>query len=255
MRISPPRFYHELMPEAENLAREAISHLRAFHFPAAAECAAASLHLAAKESFESLLETSRILIREKGIFPNKETQAKSEAFFRTIHETLRGLCGDAAPATHAAADNLSGILGALGKHEEAIALRESVLRYLNRTYAPDDQRVMHSRDALAFLYRRVHRGSDADALYRDAGICEHLTPVLHHLIAEGRKIVSCGRPWSDNCHVWIYFESVLECEGLVAKFGATDAVQIHDHRGTHDGAERGLVCRVHHDGLMGMHPS
>lgn len=243
------------MPEAENLAREAIAHFRAFRFQDAAECAAGSLHLAAKQSSESLLETSRILIREKGFFPNAETQAKSESFFRTIHETLRSLCGDAAPATHAAADNLSGILGALDKYEEAIVLSESVLRYLNQTYAPDDQRVMHSRNALAFLYRRVQRGTDADALYREVGICEHLAPMLHHLITEGRKIVSCGQPWSNNCHLWIYFDSVLDCEGLLGKFDGADAVEIHDHRGTHDGAERGLYCRVHHDGLMGMHPS
>jgi len=48
---------------------------------------------------------------------------------------------------------------------------------------------------------------------------------------------------------------VLDCEGLIAALKLEACVQIHDHRGTHDGSERGLVCNIHNDGLMGPHPS
>jgi hypothetical protein len=32
-------------------------------------------------------------------------------------------------------------------------------------------------------------------------------------------------------------------------------IQLHDHRGTHDGSERGIVCTMHNDAIMGPHPA
>jgi hypothetical protein len=68
-------------------------------------------------------------------------------------------------------------------------------------------------------------------------------------------VVSCCRPWSKNCHIWLYFNALLDCESLMRGLGLDAAVEIHDHRGAHNGSERGLVCRVHGDGIMGPHPS
>lgn len=68
-------------------------------------------------------------------------------------------------------------------------------------------------------------------------------------------MVSSGQPWSQNCHVWVYFDALLDCERLIQGLGLDPCVEIHDHRGTHDGSERGLVCTIHHDGVMGPHLS
>ena len=63
-----------------------------------------------------------------------------------------------------------------------------------------------------------------------------------------------GRPWSENCHIWVFYDAVLDCEGLMAALGLHACVRLRDHRGTHDGSERGLVCDLHHDAIMGRHP-
>lgn len=45
------------------------------------------------------------------------------------------------------------------------------------------------------------------------------------------------------------------CDRLIEGLSLDACVQIHDHRGTHEGSERELVCTLHHDGLIGPHPS
>jgi hypothetical protein len=151
----------------------------------------------------------------------------------------------------AAAQNLAGILGSTGKLEEAILLRETVLAYLNARFPPDDKRVMALRDGLGILYERAGAEDKRNELYRNSGICADLKPAEKYLRERGAHVVAVTRPWSANCHVWIYFDVVLDCEGLIKDLGLPPHVQIHDHRGTHDGSERGIVCTVHHDGIMG----
>jgi hypothetical protein len=85
-------------------------------------------------------------------------------------------------------------------------------------------------------------------------VCEHLRPLLQYLVSQGGKITFAGQPWSHNCRMWVYFDAVLDCESLQQRFALPATVTLHDHRGTHDGAERGLVCEEHHDALMGIHP-
>jgi hypothetical protein len=86
-------------------------------------------------------------------------------------------------------------------------------------------------------------------------VCEHLRPVAEYLVNRGAKVTYAGPAWSRNCRVWLYFDIVLDCEGLVKQFALPATITIHDHRGTHDGAERGLVCAECHDAVMGIHPA
>ena len=86
-------------------------------------------------------------------------------------------------------------------------------------------------------------------------VCEHLRPVVEHIVRQGGTIVFAGQPWSRNCRLWVYFDVLLDCASLVARFELAACVEVHDHLGTHDGAERGLVCTEHHDAVMGPHPT
>jgi hypothetical protein len=114
---------------------------------------------------------------------------------------------------------------------------------------------MQVRDSLAFLYGRAGEELKATELFIDVGLCEHLSQAERYILSQGAKVVSCCRPWSENCHIWVYFDAMLDCERLIQGLGLDACIVIHDHRGTHEGSERGLVCSVHHDGLMGPHPS
>jgi hypothetical protein len=113
-----------------------------------------------------------------------------------------------------------------------------------------------TRDSLAIRYRNAGRNDLADALYAgDLGICEHLRPVLEYLRSQGVSIYSVGTPWSTNCRTWVYFKDViLDPDALKKRLALPAVVQSHSHRGTHEGSEQGLVCREHHDALMGAHP-
>ena len=64
-----------------------------------------------------------------------------------------------------------------------------------------------------------------------------------------------GQVWSDNCREWVYFDCILDLRSLRERFRLDEIVEDHDHRGTHDGCERGFYCSRCHDGIMGAHPS
>ena len=54
-----------------------------------------------------------------------------------------------------------------------------------------------------------------------------------------------------NCREWVYFDCFIDNAAVRSRFPLPDCVQDHAHRGTHDGQERGFVCRQCHDGIMG----
>lgn len=85
-------------------------------------------------------------------------------------------------------------------------------------------------------------------------VCEHLAPALADLLAQGAGITFAGRAWSDNCRMWVYLDRVLDLEALRARHQLPDFVADHEHRGTHDGSERGLVCTRCRDAVMGLYP-
>jgi hypothetical protein len=118
----------------------------------------------------------------------------------------------------------------------------------------NDSEVCRVRDSLAIRFRNLGQRDRAAALYADVRVCEHLEPVRQFLLEQGATIVSAGQAWSRNCRLWIYFDAVLDPQALRTRFALPACIVAHVHRGTHDGAEQGLVCEAHHDGLMGAHP-
>jgi hypothetical protein len=229
--------------------------LKQCQFDAAVPLASELLREAAAESPDRLLAVARELVAWKGFFRNSAEAASSEPYFRAVHATLAELSGPDSPAAIAAAENLAGILGSLDQIEEAIVLRERVFASVRARFPADDPRCLSIRDGLAFLYQRAGREDRTASLYQDLGLCEHIAPVAEYIRGRGAKLASCCQPWSKNCHLWAYFDALLDCEGLIAGLGLDRCVEIHDHRGTHDGSERGLICTIHHDAVMGPHPA
>lgn len=233
---------------------EAIRSLNECRYDDAARLAIEGLRQAAAESPERLIEAARSLVAWKGFFAGTGDAAASEPYFRAVFAVLQELAGPASPAAMAAAANLASMLGSLGHLDEAIALGERVFAHVRQRFPADDVRFLNQREALVFLYRLAGNEDAAMALHRETGLCEHLQPVERHLRDRGTRLFSVGRPWSKNCHIWVFFDAVLDCEGLIAALGLDSCVTIHDHRGTHDGSERGLVCSIHNDAIMGRHP-
>ena len=86
-------------------------------------------------------------------------------------------------------------------------------------------------------------------------VCAHLAPLEHELLDGGYAERFRGRPWSQNCREWVYFDCALDREALRRRHGLDDCVRDHEHLGTHDGAEAGFVCSVHDDAVLGVHPT
>lgn len=85
-------------------------------------------------------------------------------------------------------------------------------------------------------------------------VCAHLRELEKVLLAKGYRETFRGEAWSKACREWVYFEVCLDLQAIRERFGFEACVADHSHLGTHDGAEEGFVCTVHHDGVMGIHP-
>ena len=81
--------------------------------------------------------------------------------------------------------------------------------------------------------------------------CEHLSAVEQAIIDRGIRETVRGAAWSRNCREWVYFECYIDLDAVRSQFALADCVHDHQHRGTHDGQERGLVCTKCHDAIMG----
>jgi hypothetical protein len=221
------------MPQSDDFSRLLNQH----EYPTAMSLMEQALRHAALESPERLTEVARAAVAWKGFFAHDAEARRSEAWFRWLFAILQELAGTDSPTAMAAAENLAGILGSIGQVDEAIALRQKVLAHARGRFAPDDERFLSVREGLAFLYRRAGQNDRADELYRDLGLCEHLQPVERLLHEAGANPFSLCRPWSDNCHLWAYYDAVLDCDHILQTVRLDACVRIHDHRGTHDGAE------------------
>ena len=81
--------------------------------------------------------------------------------------------------------------------------------------------------------------------------CEHLHSLEQAIIARGIAETFRGQAWSDNCREWVYFDCYIDTDAVSKAFPFPACVQVHAHRGTHDGQERGFVCNACHDAIMG----
>jgi hypothetical protein len=234
---------------------EILQMLRENRFDDAMPLVTATLRDAASESPKKLTDAARDLVRFQGFFSNTAQASKSESYFRTVHTLLSELAGPESPAAMAAADNLGSLLGSIGQVDEAIALREKVLEHLSSRFGSDDQRVALVRNGLSILYQRSGRDDKMKELFQATSVCEHLRAAQKYVLDQGGRVVYSGQPWSANCHLWVYFDTILDSDRLIKGLALDACVQVHDHRGTHDGSERGIVCTIHNDGLMGPHPA
>lgn len=86
-------------------------------------------------------------------------------------------------------------------------------------------------------------------------VCEHLNSVEERIRSEGISETFRGKAWSNMKGVWAYFDCYLLPDKLMESLSLPDCVKRHEHRGTHDGSELGLVCEACDCGIMGLHPS
>jgi hypothetical protein len=83
-------------------------------------------------------------------------------------------------------------------------------------------------------------------------LCEHLRALDEAIALAGIGESFRGEAWSKACREWVYYECVLDREAIRRRFSLAPCVVDHDHYGTHDGQEEGLVCAEHRDGIMGL---
>ncbi len=84
-------------------------------------------------------------------------------------------------------------------------------------------------------------------------VCEHLRALEQEMLARGVKETFRGQAWSERCREWVYFDCYLDLVALRQRFDFADCVKDHEHLGTFDGQEAGLVCQQCHDAIMGVH--
>ena len=85
-------------------------------------------------------------------------------------------------------------------------------------------------------------------------VCEHLIDVERALAEAGYTETFRGQAWSDNCREWVYFDTVLDLAALRREHHLADVVIDHRNEDPKSGTEQGLVCTVHHDGVIGLLP-
>lgn len=84
-------------------------------------------------------------------------------------------------------------------------------------------------------------------------VCEQLAELERALLAAGIPETFRGQAWSSNCREWVYFACYLNLTALRARLPFASCVEDHEHLGTHDGQEAGLVCTQCRDAVMGVH--
>jgi len=84
--------------------------------------------------------------------------------------------------------------------------------------------------------------------------CEHLVELEQALISGGYSETFRGKAWSDNVREWVYFRVCFDMPAVRERFHFDKCVVDHEYLGTHDGQEAGFECKVHQDGIMGVHP-
>lgn len=83
--------------------------------------------------------------------------------------------------------------------------------------------------------------------------CRHLREIEQAIQARGIAETFRGAAWSRNCREWVYFDCFIDTAAVRERFSPDDCVHDHEHRGTHDGQERGLVCTQCNDAVMGVY--
>jgi len=204
-----------------------------------------------KDAAQSIVENRKL----SPIFPNAASAAAALPFFETVLADLEGHLPIGSILVAQFALKVAPFYTSQRKPERAAELTERALSSFATALGPRHPQTRMARSNLAIQYRNMGRPDRADAVFADTGICSHLRPVQEYIRSLGEKVYDVCTPWSQNCRTWVYFENVvLDTESLKSRFNLPDFIVTHSHRGTHDGAEHGLVCQTDHDALMGVHP-
>ena len=82
-------------------------------------------------------------------------------------------------------------------------------------------------------------------------VCEHLADLEIALLESGARVTFRGQPWSRNCREWVYFDVQIELDSVAKRFALNYPVEPHQNLDPRSGTERGFVCAVCHDAVMG----
>jgi tetratricopeptide repeat protein len=205
----------------------------------------------AKEAAQAIVENRKI----SPIFPSASSAAAAMPFFETLLADLEGHLPIGSVLVAQFALKVAPFYTSQGNPERAAELTERALASFATALGPRHPQTRMARSNLAIHYRNMGRADRADAVFADTGVCLHLRPVQEYIRSLGVRVYDVCTPWSENCRTWVYFENVvLDTESLKSRFNLPDFIVTHSHRGTHDGAEHGLVCQQDCDALMGVHP-
>lgn len=82
-------------------------------------------------------------------------------------------------------------------------------------------------------------------------LCKHLKEIEEEIIKQGYKETYRGKPWTNNCGEWVYFDLVLDIEKLKERFDLNPCVELHENLDPRSGTKRGLYCTKCQDAIMG----
>lgn len=244
--------------DPEEYLKRIIELYRKRDFDNAAKGVDAVMDEAQRDSAETLEYVARRLAIEPNLQPlfnNISNSGPAVGFFQRLIAALEKHLPEDHLQLARARDKLAMMYTLKEQYAASAILLEKSLRTYEKHYGPKHEITRISRSNLAIQHRSMNKTEKSDELFADTRICDHLQPVLEDIVRQGVHIADVGTPWSNECNLWVYFEDVaLDAEALKARFKLPDVVAVHTHRGTHDGAEHGLVCNEHHDALMGAHP-
>ncbi len=82
-------------------------------------------------------------------------------------------------------------------------------------------------------------------------VCIHLAELEQALLDSGARETARGQVWTENCREWVYFDVVLDLDAISARYALGPEVKVHENIDPRSGLERGLVCSVCSDAVMG----
>lgn len=195
-------------------------------------------------------------LRELSPFGSNVRAAEGmEGFYAPLTRAAGPVLGATSDEAIALVERLTMIHAYAHRFDDAAAALRPAFDAVRQIRSDDDPLVNRLRYMLKTQYENAGRPADAAALLPAVRVCRHLRPVDEYLRSRGAQVMNVTTPWSKNCRHWVIYRGViLNTASLVKRFDLVPPVEVHDHVGTHDGSEHGLVCTEHHDALIGAHP-
>lgn len=214
-----------------------------------------ALKEAARDGGASVQNVAQKLARLTPLFEHTDVYKLALPFYEA---TVRGLApllprGDSALVR--CKQNLALARGGAGKADAAYDLQRQLLDDLEKTRLPDDADQMRARNEVARGLRARGNQSAADALYAKLEICEHLRTLRDEVLRAGAHIHDAGQLWGTGSRLWFYLDVVLDPNSLHRRLGLDACVVVAKNEDPRSGPELGLECKVHHDAIVGPHPS